>query len=97
MSNEGKKRLHNLIAVDGSGSMEAIREQALVGMNDTIETIKKMEKEREGVSAPSGTFLNKAPRRGLKIYWVTDGAAGDLYAKHRAYGGCDVSDAYLTL
>lgn len=49
MSNEGKKRLHNLIVVDESGSMEAIREQALVGMNDTIEAIKKMEKEYKGV------------------------------------------------
>ena len=37
------KRIFNLIIVDESGSMSIIREQALVGMNETIETIIKMQ------------------------------------------------------
>ena len=37
------KRIFNLIIVDESGSMSIIREQALMGMNETIETIIKMQ------------------------------------------------------
>ena len=36
------KRVHNLIIVDESGSMEIIRKQAFVGMNETLETVRKM-------------------------------------------------------
>ena len=36
-TNEVKtKRVHNLIIVDESGSMEVIRKQAFVGMNETL-------------------------------------------------------------
>ena len=37
------KRVHNLIIVDESGSMEIIRKQAFVGMNETLETVRKMQ------------------------------------------------------
>lgn len=37
------KRVFNLIIVDESGSMTIIEHQALVGMNETIETVKKMQ------------------------------------------------------
>ena len=42
-TNEVKtKRVHNLIIVDESGSMEVIRKQAFVGMNETLQTVRKM-------------------------------------------------------
>ncbi len=39
------KRVHNLIIVDESGSMEIIRKQAFVGMNETLETVRKMQEK----------------------------------------------------
>lgn len=38
------KRVFNMIIVDESGSMCVIERQALVGMNETIDTVKKMQK-----------------------------------------------------
>ena len=38
------KRVFNLIVMDESGSMSIIEKQALVGMNETIDTIKKLHK-----------------------------------------------------
>ena len=43
-TNEVKtKRVHNLIIVDESGSMEVIRKQAFVGMNETLQTVRQMQ------------------------------------------------------
>ena len=39
------KRVHNLIIVDESGSMYVIRKQAFVGMNETLQTVRKMQKK----------------------------------------------------
>ena len=39
------KRVHNLIIVDESGSMEVIRKQAFVGMNETLQTVRKMQEK----------------------------------------------------
>lgn len=39
-----EKRVFNLIVVDESGSMAVIQNQALVGMNETLTTIDKMQK-----------------------------------------------------
>ena len=38
-------RVHNLIIVDESGSMSIIRKQAFTGLNETLLTIRKMQKE----------------------------------------------------
>ena len=37
------KRVFNLIIVDESGSMTIIEKQALMGLNETLETVKKMQ------------------------------------------------------
>ena len=37
------KRVFNLIIVDESGSMSIIEKQALMGLNETLETVKKMQ------------------------------------------------------
>ncbi len=42
---EKTKRVHNLIIVDESGSMEIIRRQAFSGMNETLQTIRKMQEK----------------------------------------------------
>lgn len=39
------KRVHNLIIVDESGSMYVIRKQAFVGMNETLQTARQMQKK----------------------------------------------------
>ena len=42
-TNEVKtKRVHNLIIVDESGSMEVIHKQAFVGMNETLQTVRNL-------------------------------------------------------
>lgn len=38
-------RIHNLIIVDESGSMTCIRKQAFTGMNETLQTIRLMQKK----------------------------------------------------
>ena len=47
------KRVHNLIIVDESGSMEVIRKQAFVGMNETLQTVRKMQEKFPESAAPS--------------------------------------------
>lgn len=39
------KRVHNLIVVDESGSMSVIRKQAFTGMNETLQTVRQMQKQ----------------------------------------------------
>jgi len=44
--NESKvKRVFNLIIVDESGSMSVIRKQAFFGMNETLQTVRQMQKK----------------------------------------------------
>ena len=43
------KRVFNLIIVDESGSMCVIEKQALAGMNETLETICKLQQDRKSV------------------------------------------------
>lgn len=41
----GEKKIHNLIVVDESGSMAVIQQQALAGMNETLQTIIDLQKQ----------------------------------------------------
>lgn len=43
------KRVFNLLVVDESGSMSVIRSQALAGINETLSTIRKMQKTHDGM------------------------------------------------
>lgn len=38
------KRVVNLIVMDESGSMSLIYDQALMGLNETLDTVKRMQK-----------------------------------------------------
>ena len=49
------KRIHNLIIVDESGSMSVIRKQAFTGMNETLQTVRQMQKKLSRPSAVSHT------------------------------------------
>lgn len=42
-----KKRVHNLIILDESGSMQSIYQPALTGVNETLQTIRESQKENE--------------------------------------------------
>lgn len=42
---EGKRRVHNLLILDESGSMSSIYQPALTGVNETLQTIRKAQKE----------------------------------------------------
>lgn len=42
---DARKRVHNLIIVDESGSMQAIYRPALTGINETLQTIRDAQKE----------------------------------------------------
>lgn len=45
---DGAKRVHNLIILDESGSMQSIYQPALTGVNETLQTIREAQKEHEG-------------------------------------------------
>ena len=67
-TNEVKtKRVHNLIIVDESGSMEVIRKQAFVGMNETLQTVRKMQEDLDwkAYSPGGGTPLYDAIGKGI--------------------------------
>ena len=42
-----KRRIYNLIIIDESGSMHAIKQQAIDNINETIQTIRHAEKTHE--------------------------------------------------
>lgn len=42
-----KTRIFNLIILDESGSMESIKQQAITGVNETIQTIRNAQKQHE--------------------------------------------------
>lgn len=42
---EGKRRVHNLLVLDESGSMSSIYQPALTGVNETLQTIRDAQKE----------------------------------------------------
>lgn len=44
---EGTKRVHNLIILDESGSMQAIYQPTLTGVNETLQTIRGAQKEHK--------------------------------------------------
>lgn len=43
----GKRKVHNLIILDESGSMQSIYHPALTGVNETLQTIREAQKEHE--------------------------------------------------
>ena len=42
-----KARIHNLIILDESGSMESIKRAAIYGMNETVQSIRDAKKKHD--------------------------------------------------
>ena len=53
------KRVINMIIVDESGSMSIIEKQALAGLNETLETVKKMQEVHTLIAIQILRFLMK--------------------------------------
>ena len=47
---EGESRIYNLIILDESGSMQSIYDQALTGVNETIETIRNGQQDNPNIT-----------------------------------------------
>lgn len=47
VTTDGKRRVHNLIILDESGSMQAIYQPALTGVNETLQSIREAQKEHK--------------------------------------------------
>ena len=52
-----KTKIFNLIILDESGSMESIKQQAITGVNETIQTIRNAQKQHEEQEPVSYTHL----------------------------------------
>lgn len=87
-----EKKVFNLIVVDESGSMSIIRKQAFEGLNETLETVKKMQEAHPELEqritlmtfdSDHKTFLydNKSGREAEKLAWnqYNPGGATPLY------------------
>ena len=57
------KRVFNMIIVDESGSMCVIERQALAGMNETIDTVKKMQKMHKDMEQRGSSTLSAQESR----------------------------------
>lgn len=62
------KCVHNLIIVDESGSMSIIRKQAFTGMNETLQTVRQMQKKFPN----AGTVCHPAYLRQRSHHWHYD-------------------------
>ena len=59
------KRVFNLLVVDESGSMSIIERQALVGINETLTTIQKMQKTQGHGAACNAHHLRQHPQEAV--------------------------------
>ena len=62
------KRVFNLLVVDESGSMSIIERQALVGINETLTTIQKMQKTHKDMEQRVMEALETPPKYRKKGY-----------------------------
>lgn len=91
---EGKKRVHNLIILDESGSMQSIYRPALSGLNETLQTIREAQKEHEDqFHLVSLVAFDTAHYN--KIYWKApaDKAVDIRPDQYRPSGGTPLYDA----
>lgn len=61
------KRVFNLLVVDESGSMSIIERQALVGINETLTTIQKMQKTHKDMEQRVRSSPSTAPTRSCSM------------------------------
>ena len=72
------KRVFNLLVVDESGSMSIIEHQALVGINETLTTIQKMQKTHKDMEQRVTLITFDSTHKNL---WVT---SKSVWIRHRS-------------
>ena len=82
------KRVFNMIIVNERGSMSIIKKQALAGLNETIETVKKMQKVHPEMQQRISLLTFDSSHKTFKYDNVKADTASLLSAKDYNTGGC---------
>ncbi|MGM9697396.1 MAG: VWA domain-containing protein [Prevotella sp.] len=82
------KRVFNMIIVDESGSMSIIEKQALAGLNETIDTVKKMQNLHPDMEQRISLLTFDSSHKTFKYDNVKAEAARLLGARDYNPGGC---------
>ena len=82
------KRVFNMIIVDESGSMSIIKKQALAVLNETIETVKKMQKVHPEMQQRISLLTFDSSHKTFKYVNVKADTAHLLSANDYNPGGC---------
>ncbi len=91
--NESKtKRVFNLIIVDESGSMSVIRKQAFSGMNETLQTVRQMQKKYPATE--QYVTLVTFDSDHMKWHYDNTPAAQTKMLDWRAYNPCAATPLY---
>ena len=86
------KRVFNLLVVDESGSMSIIEHQALVGINETLTTIQKMQKAHKDMEQRVTLITFDSTHKNLFYDNVSARRANSL--KSRDYNPCGGTPLY---
>ena len=88
------KRVFNLLVVDESGSMSIIERQALVGINETLTTIQKMQKTHKNMEQRVTLITFDSTHKKLFYDNVSARHANPLKSRdYNPYGGTPLYDA----
>lgn len=82
------KKVFNMIIVDESGSMSIIEKQALAGLNETIDTVKKMQKLHPDMEQRISLLTFDSSHKTFKYDNVKAEMARLLSARDYNPGGC---------
>ena len=82
------KKVFNMIIVDESGSMSIIEKQALAGLNETIDTVKKMQKLHPDMEQRISLLTFDSSHKTFKYDNVKAETARLLSARDYNPGGC---------
>ena len=86
------KRVFNLLVVDESGSMSIIERQALIGINETLTTIQKMQATHKNLEQRVTLITFDSTHKNLFYDNVSDKKANPLKAKD--YNPCGATPLY---
>lgn len=89
------KRVINLIIVDESGSMCVIEKQALVGMNETLSTVQKMQKLHDGMEQRVTLITFDSNRK--RVVYDNVAADGVRQLTSKDYNPCGGTPLYDTI
>ena len=89
------KRVFNLLVVDESGSMSIIERQALVGINETLTTIQKMQKTHKDMEQRVTLITFDSTHK--KLFYDNVSAHHTKPLKSRDYNPCGGTPLYDTI